>query len=198
MIKVDSSPQITRLFPLKELTEFHEKTNEIKPLDKIFGKLRATYNFVFKKSEDTSNVEKILANDAKNDDLETLKLIWASLIGPQPPTVAKNNGDVESENEKGRGEFEFKDNVIPVNKAAEKTVEKTEKDEWLDAVEAPKPLGAGLEFQDDSDDDSVVETTTPRTFQLPIALGKQLLDWLGALLGLTYGAYTRVAQAVKS
>ncbi|XP_046416388.1 uncharacterized protein LOC124177726 [Neodiprion fabricii] len=195
LIEVQGKPQITKLFPVKELAAFHERTSDIKPLDKLLAKLQAGYNFVFNRAEDTSNVEKILSNDEPNPDVEALKLIWANVISPLPTA---SSGNKESDFTLGRS-FDTeskKENEISKGSAAPETVKKSETDDWVDGIEAPKTVD-GLELQENSDDDSVVETTTPTTLQLPAALGRHLLEWLGSLLNLTYGAYTRVAQAVK-
>ncbi|KAG7206126.1 hypothetical protein KM043_003519 [Ampulex compressa] len=76
--RAHSKPQITKLFPVQELIDHHQQVgNEVKPLDKFLGKLRATYDFVFRKPENTSNVEKILMKDDPDPDLEAFRLIWS-------------------------------------------------------------------------------------------------------------------------
>ncbi|XP_043289932.1 uncharacterized protein [Venturia canescens] len=52
--------QISRLIPLEDWIDFKNRTREVKPLDKLIGKLRATYDFVFHKPDDVSNVGKII------------------------------------------------------------------------------------------------------------------------------------------
>ncbi|XP_012254487.2 uncharacterized protein LOC105685184 [Athalia rosae] len=216
VVKVQSKPQITKLFPVKELVAFHEKTNEIKPLDKFLGKLKAAYDFVFNKPEDTSNVEKILANDrsdatqdASNPEIDALKLIWTNVISSQSVTNPKDNKESSTKETvrtlEGTNENR---NVIPLNEATsvltgdqhDASASKPEKaNNLFDGVQEGSKSFGGLELQENSDDDSVVETVTPTsTLQLPQAVGKQLLEWLSALLGLTYGAYVKVAQAVKT
>ncbi|XP_015592840.1 uncharacterized protein LOC107266659 [Cephus cinctus] len=198
LAKVQCKPQITKLFPVKELAAFHERTNEVNPLDKLLGKLRATYNFVFHKPEDTSNVEKILSRDPSDPDVEALKKIWANVA----PTVA--NSSTKNKNADDRSydvSEESKKNSLSTDEkasAVETSTSTASKDDWLDDIEAPKQLDQ-LELTADSDDDSSVESVTPHsTLHIPVTVGRHLLEWLGSLLGLTYGAYAKLALAIKN
>ncbi|XP_070165190.1 uncharacterized protein [Polyergus mexicanus] len=75
--RVQSKPQITKLFPVEGIMYQKSLSNTTKPLEKFWGKLRATYNFIFRQTNNTNNIEKILAkDDAPASDLQALKLIW--------------------------------------------------------------------------------------------------------------------------
>ena len=57
--------------PLEDWIDFKNRTKDVKPLDKFVAKLRATYDFLFHKSENVTNVEKILGKAAEElDDME--------------------------------------------------------------------------------------------------------------------------------
>ncbi|XP_043250626.1 uncharacterized protein LOC122396366 [Colletes gigas] len=151
--RVQSKPQITKLFPVQEAIEYHQRANnEMKPLDRLLGKLRATYDFVFRKPENTSNVEKILAKDAGSDKY----------------------------------------------RQTEKTLVLTD-DDWVNDIQ-PLDRLEPLELEDETEDKNLeVEFVTPRSsFQLPATLSKHLVDWLGSLLGITYGVYSKLARAIYS
>ncbi|XP_071871665.1 uncharacterized protein [Bombus fervidus] len=180
-LRVQSKPQITRLFPIPEETSTarQETNTEAKPLDKLLGKLRATYNFVFRKPENTSNVEKILAKDTPNPDVEALKLIWSN-------RMQQNSKDKEDKGKKS----ELKVTYLG-----------SSDDDWVNDIrplEDLEPLEP-LELQDEveNDRDREVEIITPRTaFQFPVTLSRHLVDWLGSLLGITYGVYSKLARAI--
>ncbi|XP_076231440.1 uncharacterized protein LOC143177435 [Calliopsis andreniformis] len=176
--RVQSKPQITKLFPVQEAIEYHQRvSNEMKPLDKFLGKLRATYDFVFRKPENTSNVERILAKDAPNANLQAANLLWSDRIQP----ISRN-----SENTHG----------------TEGTLLTMQDEDWvndvqpLDHLEPLEPLDMENEMGDKNRD---VEIITPKTsFQLPATLSRHLVDWLGSLLGITYGVYSKLARAIYS
>lgn len=178
---MESKPQITKLFPIPEETNDppQRSDNDTKPLDKLFGKLRATYNFVFRKPENMSNVEKILAKDTPDPDVEALKVIWSN-------RMQSNSKDKENS-----------------KKSQPKGMYLATNDEWvndiqpLDRLEPLEPLE--LEDEVGNNRDREVEIVTPRTsFQFPVTLSRHLVDWLGSLLGITYGIYSKLARLIYS
>lgn len=180
-LRVESKPQITKLFPIPEETNDspQRSDNDTKPLDKLFGKLRATYNFVFRKPENMSNVEKILAKDTPDPDVEALKVIWSN-------RMQSNSKDKENS-----------------KKSQPKGMYLAANDEWvndiqpLDRLEPLEPLE--LEDEVGNNKDREVEIVTPRTsFQFPVTLSRHLVDWLGSLLGITYGIYSKLARLIYS
>ncbi|XP_034181134.1 uncharacterized protein LOC117604781 [Osmia lignaria lignaria] len=173
-MRVRSKPQITRLYPIQEMIEREQTNTETKPLDKLFGKLRATYNFVFRKPENTSNVEKILAKDAPDPDVQTLKSIWLNRM----EQYRRINQDAEKSREPERTYLSD--------------------DDWVNDIQ-PLDRLEPLEFdeEDMEDKNRDVEFVTPRNgFQLPVTLSRHLVDWLGSLLGITYGVYSKLARAI--
>lgn len=172
-MRVRSKPQITRLYPIQETIERDQQMDtEMKPLDKLLGKLRATYNFVFRKPENTSNVEKILAKDAPDPDVQTLKSIWLNRM----------------------------ERYRRINEDTEKSRERTylSDDDWVNDIQ-PLDRLEPLEFDEEEtgDKNRDVEFVTPRNgFQLPVTLSRHLVDWLGSLLGITYGVYSKLARAI--
>lgn len=180
-LRVESKPQITKLFPIPEETNDppQRSDNDTKPPDKLFGKLRATYNFVFRKPENMSNVEKILAKDTPDPDVEALKVIWSN-------RMQSNSKDKENS-----------------KKSQPKGMYLAANDEWvndiqpLDRLEPLEPLE--LEDEVGNNKDREVEIVTPRTsFQFPVTLSRHLVDWLGSLLGITYGIYSKLARLIYS
>ncbi|XP_076645003.1 uncharacterized protein LOC143354632 isoform X2 [Halictus rubicundus] len=176
-----SKPQITKLFPVQEAVEHPQRAmNETRPLDRLLGKLRATYDFVFRNPENTSNVEKILSKDASDPDVDALKTIWSNRMPDENP-VKK----IEVP-EKTRHEHVFR----------------LMNDDWandIQPVDQLEPLGP-LEFEDEEGDKkSEVEFITPRpSLQFPVTISRHLVDWLGSLLGITYGVYSKLARAIYS
>ncbi|XP_053985819.1 uncharacterized protein LOC128880121 [Hylaeus volcanicus] len=152
--RVQSKPQITKLFPVQEAIEYHQRTNEMKPLDRFLGKLRATYDFVFRKPENTSNVEKILATDTSSERSRQTERTFLS-------------------------DDDWVNDIQP-----------------LDRLEPLEPLDLEEETQDKN---LQVEFITPKpSFQFPVTLSRHLVDWLGSLLGVTYGVYSKLARAIYS
>lgn len=159
--RVQSKPQITKLFPVQEAIEYHQRvSSEMKPLDKFLGKLRASYDFVFRRPENTSNVEKILAKDASDTNLEALKLIWSN-------RMHQSSGDSEKPQQTERTFLTIND------------------EDWvndiqpLDHLEPLEPLDLEDEIEDKNRD---VEIVTPKSsFQLPVTLSRHLVDWLGSI-----------------
>lgn len=180
ILRVESKPQITKLFPISEETSDppQRSNNDTKLLDKLFGKLRTTYNFVFRKPENMSNVEKILAKDTPDPDIEALKVIWSNRM--------QSNSKEDSNKSQPKGIMYLAAN-----------------DEWvndiqpLDHLEPLEPLE--LEDEIENNKDREVEIVTPRTsFQFPATLNRHLVNWLGSLLGITYGVYSKLARAIYS
>ncbi|XP_029038214.1 uncharacterized protein LOC114873738 [Osmia bicornis bicornis] len=173
-MRVRSKPQITRLYPIQEMIEREQTNTETKPLDKLLGKLRATYNFVFRKPENTSNVEKILAKDAPDPDVQTLKSIWLNRM----EQYRRINQDAEKSREPERTYLSD--------------------DDWVNDIQ-PLDRLEPLEFdeEDMEDKNRDVEFVTPRNgFQLPVTLSRHLVEWLGSLLGITYGVYSKLARVI--
>ncbi|CAK9811575.1 hypothetical protein ANTPLA_LOCUS7079 [Anthophora plagiata] len=185
--RVQSKPQITKLFPVvrEELDPQQDSAkNETKPLDKLLGKLRATYDFVFRKPENTSNVEKILAKDAPDPDVETLKLIWSNRMQQQQQQQKSRNRE-DSE------KFQPQRIYLGMN------------EDWVNDIQPLKPLEPleplELEEEMEIDKNRDVEVITQRnSFQFPVTLSRHLVDWLGSLLGITYGVYSKLTRALSS
>lgn len=183
-VKVQPRPEITKLLPVRESTPEQQTNNEPKPLDKFLGKLRATYNFVFRKPENTSNIERILAKDSPNPDVEALKYIWTEESTETKPENKTNIGKLS--------ESPFYNEAKPMLVVTEQHWQND-----IPAVEDAAPLGP-LEIEI-SPKDRDVEFVTPATgLQLPVSLSRQLVEWLGSLLGVTYGVYTKLARAIHS
>ncbi|XP_076294629.1 uncharacterized protein LOC143215906 isoform X2 [Lasioglossum baleicum] len=174
-----SKPQITKLFPVQEPVEYPQRpSNETKPLDRLLGKLRATYDFVFRKPENASNVEKIRLKEASDPDVDALKTIWSNRM-PEENSVKK----IEVP-EKPRHEHVFR----------------LMNDDWandIQPLDQLEPLGP-LEFEDEEGDKKTeVEFITPKpSLQFPVTISRHLVDWLGSLLGITYGVYSKLARAI--
>ncbi|XP_066585373.1 uncharacterized protein [Prorops nasuta] len=184
-MKTQGKPQITKLFPVQEIIAYGQQLNETGPLDKLFGKLRATYNFVFHKVDNTSNVEKILANNA-DPGLEALKSIWSK---QEDASVV---GDKEADNVPGT--------KVKFTEDEERIDENPTTKDWFDEIEPLAPLGS-LELQDEANEMNTndVEIIMPGgpTFQLPAVLGRHFIDWFGSLLGFTYGVYAKLSKAIN-
>lgn len=126
-----------------------------------------------------SNVEKILAKDTPDPDVEALKVIWSN-------RMQSNSKDKENS-----------------KKSQPKGMYLATNDEWvndiqtLDRLEPLEPLE--LEDEVGNNRDREVEIVTPRTsFQFPVTLSRHLVDWLGSLLGITYGIYSKLARLIYS
>lgn len=221
-MRVQSKPQITKLFPVQDLMAYYRQASNItKPLDKFWGKLLATYNFVFRQSSNTSNIEKLLAKDASNSDLRAVKLTWADQAKLDNYTNLKypNNSfldhvkllstpkDYESKANTSNSEEESSVEVKSTIKAngdnasltdfdkEESSSNKTETlsdDDWFNDVQ----LLGQLEVRDEDEDKKNVEVVTSGTsLQLPATAGRYLIEWLGSLFGFTYGIYAKLSGA---
>lgn len=196
-------------------------TTNTKPLEKFWGKLRATYNFIFGQTN-TNNVEKILMKDTPASDLQALKLIWTDTIKTDKytnlPTKYPNNSFLDQikslsalknyENKANSSNLEKKSSVtiattIKSNERNEssmsfdeKTSNKTDTlpdDDWFNDVQ---PLEQ-LELQDEeiNKKNEVEIVTVKTTSQSPSKVGYQLVEWLGFLFGLTRNIYTKLTGA---
>lgn len=120
-----------------------------------------------------------MAKDTPNPDAEALKLIWSN-------RMQENSKDKEDSAKKSELKVTY---LGPSN------------DDWVNDIrplEDLEPLEP-LELQDEveNDRDREVEIITPRTaFQFPVTLSRHLVDWLGSLLGITYGVYSKLARAI--
>lgn len=222
LTRVQSKPQITKLFPVEGLTAYHKQLSNITaPLEKFLGKLRTTYNFVFHQSDNTSNVEKILAKNASNPDFQTSKIIHIGSIKSNDYTnlkypnnswldqvkslsllkeyVSKNSNNIEKNANTSILEIKpkIKADKNKVHLTEEKISNNTKMlpdDDWFNDIQ---PLGQ-LELQDEElDKKNEVEIVTPgTTVQLPTTVGRQLVEWLGSFFGLTYSIYTKLTGVV--
>lgn len=177
--RVQSKPQITKLFPTQENRDVpqQQSANEAKPLDKLLGKLRATYNHVFRKPENTSSVETILAKDTPDPDVQALKLIRSNRMQQSSADKAHSKNS-----EPQRTYLESNDDLLNSIQP-------------VDRLEPLEPLE--LDDEVENENDREIEIVTPRnTFEFPITLSRHLVDWLGSLLGITYGIYSKLTRAI--
>lgn len=191
-VRAQTKPQITKLFPIEELpsNEHQETSTESKPLDKLIGKLRDTYNFVFHKADNTSNVEKILAKNSANPDVETFKP-WNFWKNPTKSSV-ESEGNIDSlQNAKQR---EYQTKLKTLYEAPKYDL--YEEFQPLEHAESLPPLEFTDKIEGKSDD---VEFVTEGSFlQLPTNLRRHFVEWLGSLLGLTYGIYAKLTSAIHT
>ncbi|XP_035737358.1 uncharacterized protein LOC118448335 [Vespa mandarinia] len=199
--RVQTKPQITKLFPIEEIhvndhrepSNNNNNNNETKLFDKLFGKLRATYNFVFRKGDNNvtiSNVGKILPKDAPNPDIEALKLIWKNPINTNSG-ITKLNPQVPKESER----YQTRIKTL----YDEPRYDRFEELQPLEQLEPLMPLEFDVE-NDDNKKDKDVEFITPATtgLQFPTTLGRHFVEWLGSLLGLSYGIYAKLTRAIHN
>lgn len=199
---------------MEGLTAYHKQFNDTtKSLDKFWEKLRTTYNFVFHQPDNTSNVDKILAKNASDPNLQTLRLIWTDTLKADNYTNLKypNNtflnqikslsipksrdSKATSSNLKKDSSVEIKINENNVsstnsNKKSSNEAKILPDDDWFNDIQ---PLEQ-LELQDEElDKKNEVESVTPGT-TLPTTVGRHLLEWLGTLFGLTYSIYSKLSS----
>ncbi|XP_012534793.1 uncharacterized protein LOC105835788 isoform X2 [Monomorium pharaonis] len=215
--RVQPKPQITKLFPVEGLTAYHKQFNSTtESLDKFWEKLRTTYNFVFHQPNNKSNIEKILAKNASDPNLQTLRLIWSDTLKVNNYTNLKypNNSFLDqvkslsalkNHDNKANSSNLKKDSSIKIkamSKANENNVSSTNlnerssnktrtlpDDDWFNDIQ---PLEQ-LELQDEElDKKNEVEIITPKT-ALPKTMARHLLEWLGSLFGFTYSIYTKLS-----
>lgn len=191
-MELEASPQVTKFAPVEDWIAFKRRTSDIKPLDKFLGKLRATYDFVFHKPENVSNVEKILTKDKPVDpEIESNKFIL-----PNSPVTDKPVDEKEEVTETSMYVELLPDEIMPTK---ESSISRVATD-WLDEIEVPEPLSE-LEILNDNDDDidASVETVTPRSsFALPAALAKAFIRWLSSIIGFTQGPYLKITNVTEA
>nr|XP_033333026.1 uncharacterized protein LOC117224317 isoform X1 [Megalopta genalis] len=178
---VRSKPQITKLFPVQESVDQHQPSgNETKPLDRFLGKLRATYDFVFRKPEDTGNVERILAKNGQDLDVDALKAIWSNRMSEEERT---KKPEMPEKHRQTEHVFRLMDDCA----------------NDIQPLDQLEPLGP-LELDDEEGDKKTeVEFITPRPgLQFPATISRHLVYWLGSLLGITYEVYSKLARAIYS
>lgn len=197
---------------MEGLAAYHEKfNNTTKSVDKFWEKLRTTYNFVFPPSNNTSNVEKILTKNASDSNSQSLRLIWADTLKADNYTSLKypsntfldqvkslstlTNRDSKANlsNLKKDSSVEIKamikpnGNNVSANKKSSNKTKILPDDDWFNDIQ---PLGQ-LELQDEElDKKNEVEIVTPGT----TTVGRNLLEWLGTLFGLTYSIYGKLSS----
>lgn len=188
--------QITKLIPIEDWIAFNRRTNDVKPLDKFLGKLRATYDFVFQKPDNVSNVEKILSEDK----LENIEVESSEKLIKSTSQMKNNIGEI-IDNKKQINDVNninvelFLINNITTIKPS--SISRISKDnEWLDDIdETPEPLSELEIIGDENIDRSVEVTTQQMGFQLPIAVARAFAKWLGSILGFTRGAYLKLTHS---
>ncbi|XP_072749722.1 uncharacterized protein [Anoplolepis gracilipes] len=222
--RIQSKPQITKLFPV-EGTHQKQLSNTTKSLEKFLGTIRATYNFIFHQTNNTNNIEKILAKNASTSDLQPFKLIWPDPIQTDKyanlPDKYPNNSFLDQikslstlknyENKVNSSNLEKESSVkiattiktnekIEMNSTSsgEKSSNKIETlpdDDWFNDIQ---PLEQ-LELQDDEiNKKDEVEIVTIRTDDKTLQsprVGHQLFEWLGSLFGFTHNIYAKLSGA---
>ncbi|XP_070165189.1 uncharacterized protein [Polyergus mexicanus] len=218
--RVQSKPQITKLFPVEGIMYQKSLSNTTKPLEKFWGKLRATYNFIFRQTNNTNNIEKILAkDDAPASDLQALKLIWPdslktdrysnlqypnnsfldqikSLSIPKKYENKANSSNLEKESSI-KIATTVKANERKVNSISsdEKNSNKTETlpdDDWFNDIQPLEQLELQDEEINKKNEAEIITATTP---QSPTRVGHQLIEWFGFLFNLTHNIYAKLLGA---
>lgn len=215
-MKVQPKPQITKLFPVEELSAYHQQANNItKPLvDKFLGKLRTTYDLVFRQPGNISHVEKILTKSTSSPDLQSLRVLWADQINQNNYTDLKYPNDTfldhvkslsipKNQNQRNVSDLQ-KELSIELNS----TIERNGNNESLASSNQTKTLNDNplndiqslelLELQDEKVPhvETEVEIVTPgTTIRLSTTLGQHLIEWLGSIFGLTYSIYAKLSAA---
>lgn len=210
---MQSKSQITKLFPVEELLAYHQQAHNItKPLvDKFLGKLRTTYDLVFRQFDNTSRAEKILMKGAP--DLQALRQFWANQIKQDNFTDLKYPNDTfldhvkslstpkDPENTSG---FEQRDTSVKVkstieankNNGSRASFNKTRtlNDDRSNDVQPLELLM--LQDEEAPDAKAEVEIVTPgTTIRLSTTVGQHLIEWLGSILSLTYSVYSKLSAA---
>ncbi|XP_057318674.1 uncharacterized protein LOC130663454 [Microplitis mediator] len=203
--KINGSPQITKLVPLDDWIAFKERSSQVKPLDKLFGKLRATYDFIFHRPDNVSNVEKIIADDKSWNSEENLNnKNNDKFIAPMLPLfnhiAFKNNNNNKNEDDVNKNlyiQLYPKENVIM--STHESSISRISKDnEWPDDIETIEPLSQ-VEIDNENIDRSVEAVTPSQSgFQFPIAVVRAFAKWLESILGYTHQAYSIITQKNNS
>ncbi|XP_034938132.1 uncharacterized protein [Chelonus insularis] len=189
LIELRALPQITKLIPLEDWIAFKNRTSNINPLDKFLGKLRATYDFVFHKPDNITNVKKILMENKSEpiiDNTEKIIMSTLSIIGD----IIYNNNQRKTSNDSVYLELLPEENIIPTKVSSISRISKDNK--WLDEIEVQEPLSEE-EAIDDEDIDRSVEIVTPKPgFQLSAAVAQAFGKWLASILRFTREAYSKL------
>ncbi|CAD6237514.1 GSCOCG00002351001-RA-CDS [Cotesia congregata] len=200
LLKTNGSPQITKLVPLDDWVAFKERTSQVNPLDKFFGKLRATYDFIFHRPDNVSNVEKIIADDKSWATENSNNKNHDRLITPMLPlfnhiVFKNNNSNKKSEIDMNKNLYIRlypEENLMSTYESSISRISKD--DEWPDDVETVEPLSQ-VEIDNENIDRSV-EAVTPSqsSFQFPIAVVRAFAKWLESILSYTHQAYSAFAR----
>lgn len=211
-MRVQSKPQVvTRLFPVGNFTGYQRRASNDKPLDKFLGRLRASYNYVFRPPANTGNIDKI---QAKNSDSvpQILRVIWPDQTKYENYTDLKypNNslvdqvrslfgvGDDENKTNSGSiinkdfyDSVEIKSTINTMKKSSNNTRTLDDTD-WFDDID---PLEQ-LELQDDElNTKKKIDNKTPgTTIKFPTVVGQNLIEWFGSILSNAYRVYTKLSN----
>ncbi|XP_011306423.1 uncharacterized protein [Fopius arisanus] len=177
-IDSEASPQITKFAPVEDWIAFKRRTSDIKPLDKFLGKLRATYDFVFHKPENVSDLAKILPSDEPR------------VPYTEPYKFILSNSQENSENKKVATDSPvYVELLADEMSRTESSISRVSTD-WGDEG-VVEPLSE-LELLSDNEDniDGSVERVYPRpSFQLPTAIATAFLRWLSSIIGFIHGRF---------
>lgn len=224
--RVQPKPQITKLFPVEGLIANYRQANNItNHLDKFLGKLRATYNLVFRQPGNTSNIEKLLAKDASDPDLRAVKLIWANQTKLDDYTNLKYPDNSFLDHVKSLSipkDYESKANTSSLDKDSTVEIKSTIEANTGDNANLPNfdkeeesssnktetlndddwlndiQILEQLELQDEEENKKkdVGIVTSKTTLQLPATVGRHMIEWLGSLFGFTYNIYAKLSGTV--
>ncbi|XP_044017987.1 dual specificity mitogen-activated protein kinase kinase 1-like, partial [Aphidius gifuensis] len=186
LTSLTDSSQITKLVPVEEWIAFKHNTRNVKPIDKFIGKLRATYDFVFHKNDNISNIEKLLANETiKNNNDESYKLANKNL---------QNNNIINNENVNDK----ILDKLLDESSTRESSIKKLSKGNWLDDIDI-KPLDKLVIVSDKMDDIEKSDNVEDHlNLQLPAVVVKSFINWLEHALGFSQGLYLKITNSTLS
>lgn len=179
-----NSSQITKLVPVEEWIAFKHNTRNVKPIDKFIGKLRATYDFVFHKNDNISNIEKLLSNETIKDDKESYKLANKNL----------QNNNINREN--------VNDKLLDDSSTRQSSIKRLSKGNWLDDIDS-EPLDKLVivdeQIDDKTDDIRKSENVKDQLdLQLPAVVVKSFINWLEHALGFSQGLYLKFTNSTLS
>lgn len=193
LTRVQTKPQITKLFPIEEIptNDHRESNNETRLFDKLLGKLRSTYNFVFHKTDDNANnktnVKKISFDKTPNSNLETYKFNWNN------PNL-KLTKQVENPKEE---EPVYQTRIQTLYDAPRN--DRFDELQPLESLEPLMPLDFNEEENENINKNDEVEFVTPATnSNFSATLGRHFVEWLGSLLGISYGIYAKFTRAIHN
>lgn len=203
--------QISRLIPLEDWIDFKNRTREVKPLDKLIGKLRATYDFVFHKPDNVSNVGKILNETSENEATEEQALKKPiSNIG----IIERRKSiqlQVSKEIDENKKQVENQVTISTTKNTSsdrqeeklEKTVEKLSNLENLDEtfeLENLEIFGDENSFDsfDEEFENSEKKYSSPHSkFALPYAIAQALMRWIISLYLSTSNHFSNINMGTK-